>query len=170
MLRFMMDNFMCSWRNLLSGRVWTSVTNLFSHKDLDHIFFNCFTFYFLGRNVLDMIGSRRFIGLWFACGLVGNAASMLTHAYYKKDVHTHGSSGAINGIMAVLACAAPTSKFLIWGIVPVPAWLVVSGLFGYDMYKTVNNKGTGGVDTAGHIGGTVMGVAYYFALRYRVFR
>ena len=45
-------------------------------------------------------------------------------------------------------------EFLIYGIVPVPAWLAVSGLFLFDSYNTITSARPG-VDTAGrrfHVG------------------
>ncbi|KAF9263677.1 rhomboid-domain-containing protein [Marasmius fiardii PR-910] len=168
-LRFMMNNFMCSWRNLYEGRVrWTLITNMFSHKDIGHILFNCFTFYFLGQPVIQLLGTARFLGLWFGSGLLCNVSSLYWNPK-EANVHSHGSSGCINGIMAFLACTAPTMRFLIWGIVPVPAWILVSGLFAYDLYGTINRSGSG-VDTAGHVGGTIGGVLYYLGIMLRVIR
>jgi hypothetical protein len=30
-------------------------------------------------------------------------------------------------------------QFALYGIIPVPAWLAVSGLFAYDMYSTISD-------------------------------
>lgn len=77
--------------------------------------------------------------------------------------------------------------FQLYGIIPIPAWLVVSGIFAYDSYSTI--KGTvsrllvdsaptyvipnlhqsGTTDSVGHIGGLLTGVGYFFARRYRIF-
>ena len=48
--------------------------------------------------------------------------------------------GAIFSVTTLLACIAPTMKFHLYGIIPIPAWLVVSGLFGYDLYATLSNQ------------------------------
>jgi len=48
--------------------------------------------------------------------------------------------GAIYSIVSLFACVAPTTRFQLYGIVPVPAWLVVTGLFSYDLYSTLSNK------------------------------
>ena len=43
---------------------WTPVTSCFSHKDVGHIFFNGFTFYFMAQPVLQMLGGRSFMFLY----------------------------------------------------------------------------------------------------------
>lgn len=48
--------------------------------------------------------------------------------------------GAIYSIIALLACVAPTMTFQLYGIIPIPAWLAVTGLFSYDLYSTISNK------------------------------
>lgn len=48
--------------------------------------------------------------------------------------------GAIYSIVSLFACVAPTAKFQLYGIVPVPAWILVTGLFSYDLYSTLSNK------------------------------
>lgn len=49
------------------------------------------------------------------------------------DVYT----GAIYSIVTFYACAAPRTTFLLFAIVPVPAWLCVSGLFLWDTYSSI---------------------------------
>ena len=46
------------------------------------------------------------------------------------------SPGAIDAVLGFLACAAPRMTFMIYGIIPVPAWLAVGGFFAYDVYGT----------------------------------
>lgn len=48
--------------------------------------------------------------------------------------------GAIYSIVSLFACVAPTATFQLYGIIPVPAWLLVTGLFSYDLYSTLSNK------------------------------
>jgi hypothetical protein len=48
--------------------------------------------------------------------------------------------GAIYSVISLLACVAPTMTFQLYGIIPIPAWLAVTGLFSYDLYSTLSNK------------------------------
>lgn len=61
---------------------------------------------------------------------------------------------------------APRATFLIFGIVPCPAWLCISGVFIWDGVSALTGARQG-TDTAGHIGGICGGVLYYL-LRVRL--
>ncbi|KAF8803826.1 rhomboid-domain-containing protein [Phlegmacium glaucopus] len=163
---WMRENFLSSWNNLVSGRLWTPLTSCFSHQDLSHILFNGFTFFFMAQPMLQILGSRQFIFLYLGGGLISSFSSI---AYAKlsgkMDYASHGASGAIYSIVSLFACVAPTTKFQLYGIVPVPAWLVVTGLFSYDLYSTLSNK-SGTTDTVGHVSGILAGVAYFVLRRF----
>lgn len=96
------------------------------------------------------------------------------------------SLGAIYSVVSLLACVAPTLTFQLYGIIPVPAWLAVTGLFSYDLYSTLSAKvcfihltknglisdcylQNGTTDTVGHIGGVMAGIGYFLIRRFRVF-
>src|SRR4051812_33974494 len=56
-----------------SGRIWTLFTHSFLHEPgfLFHVVANLLGLYFLGRELLPVIGSRRFLSLYFGAILVG---------------------------------------------------------------------------------------------------
>ncbi|KAI3596780.1 serine protease family [Moniliophthora roreri] len=165
----MFNNFTSSWRNLSEGRVWTLVTAMFSQKDLGHFFFNGFAFFFMARPVLQMLGSKSFLGLYFAGGLIATITSMFFHNKVRnRDPHCLGASAAVYSIVTLLACVAPNLTFQIYGIIPVPAWLCVSGMFAYDMFGAVKDAG-GGTDQVGHVAGMLTGAGYFLLKRFRIF-
>ena len=49
---------------LIPTTSWTIVTSTFSHQNIGHIFLNMFTFYFLGRYLLEGLGNRQFLFLY----------------------------------------------------------------------------------------------------------
>lgn len=168
-LVWMYQNFTNSITNLRNGRFWTIITSTFSHQDVGHIFFNMFTFYFMGRHLLNSIGSRQFMLLYLGGGIITSLTSMAySHLVKHRDRPAHGASGAVYSVLAVMACAAPTMTFQLYGIIPIPAWLVVSGIFAYDSYTTIKDT-SGTTDSVGHIGGMLAGVGYFMARRFRVF-
>lgn len=57
---------------------------------------------------------------------------------------------------------------MLYGIVPVPAWLMISGLVAYSSYAGAAGGG-GKTDHAGHLGGLLAGVGFFIGKRYRVF-
>ncbi|KAF7301446.1 TKL/TKL-ccin protein kinase [Mycena indigotica] len=171
LMLWLQKNFYLSWKNLEAGRVWTLVTSMFTHSmtDISHILFNGFTFYFMAPMTMSILGNRQFLLLYIGGGI---AADLWAMAYKKlfqngRDPYTVGASAAIYSMMSFLACAAPRMTILVYGIIPVPIWLAVTGLFTYESSRTASDKG-GTTDTLGHIGGMLAGAGYFLARRFRV--
>lgn len=101
-----------------------------------------------------------------------------------RDIPAMGASGAVFATTAFLACVAPKMTFQIYGIIPVPAWLFVSGVFVWDAVSAINDR-RGGTDNAGiytitlvcifvyssriiigHVAGTLAGIAYFLLKRF----
>jgi rhomboid-like protein len=73
----------------------------------------------------------------------------------------------IYSIVSFFACVYPKATFLIFGIVPCPAWVFVAGIFSYDMYRSVKDVRTR-TDTVGHVAGLSSGILYYiWRVRFR---
>jgi rhomboid-like protein len=53
--------------------------------------------------------------------------------------------GAIYSVVSFFACVYPKATFLIFGIVPCPAWAFVGGIFAYDMYRSLAHSVSMGV-------------------------
>jgi len=114
-----------------------------------------------------MLGSRQFLFLYLGGGLVASVGSMVWNLVVKgRDAASYGASGAIYSVVSFLACVAPTMTFQLYGIIPVPAWLLVTGVFAYDTYSAIYDKQRG-TDTAGHVAGLLAGMGYYFLVRRR---
>ena len=124
-------------------------------------------------------------------GIVASLAGIAWRNYTEgpgraQPSGSHGASGAIYSVISFFACLAPTATFLLFGIIPVPAWAMVTGIFLYDGYGAVNHQvslsrvcswcrdsrliGDQRVrtDTAGHIGGLLAGIGYFIAKRFRM--
>lgn len=52
----------------------------------------------------------------------------------------HGASGAIYSVISFFACMAPNATFALFGIIPMPAWAMVTGIFLYDGYSAINHQ------------------------------
>ena len=76
-----------------------------------------------------------------------------------------GFSGAVMGVGSLAACLFPHQKLLLYGVVPVPFWLLIGGYFVYDGYF-LGSQNTG-VAHGGHLGGLVTGLLFF--ARYRFF-
>lgn len=123
--------------------------------------------------VMAILGNSAFVGLYlFAVSfdiLVSHARSSLTRAFARvlqgvtastfsllvnhfvtrnPYYAAHGASGATYGAISFFACAFPKTTFLLFFVVPVPAWLCVSGIFAWDCYNGFLRRG-GMTDSAG---------------------
>jgi membrane associated rhomboid family serine protease len=102
-------------------RPWTLVTYMFLHGSFTHILFNMIALFFFGPRIEDRLGSRRFTTLYFLSGVTGALLSIA----FSPGAAIIGASGAVFGIMLAFAYYWPHETILIWGIVPVPARILV---------------------------------------------
>lgn len=163
-------NFTVSMNNIKSGRIWTLLTASFSHEGMMHIFANAFTFYFMAPSVLHLLGNSGFLALYLGGGIVCSLASLWWNSSVKHRPYysSHGASGAVYAVISFFACVAPMTQFALFGIIPMPAWLFVTGVFLMDGYESLKDSHTR-VDNAGHIGGILAGIGYFLAKRFRIF-
>ncbi|SPO41861.1 related to PCP1 - mitochondrial serine protease [Pseudozyma flocculosa] len=173
-LLFMMKNFACGETNLAEGRWWTLVTSCFSHQMTNHFLLNMVSLFFMAEPVMLVAGNATFLALYLSAGLASATFSLLWHRFADPWFNrggrgtkgtSLGASGSIYAIMSTFACIQPRATFLLFFVVPVPAWLCVSGIFAYDLYQAAITPG-GQVDGAGHVGGILSGLLFWrFGLR-----
>ncbi|KAI1792888.1 rhomboid-domain-containing protein [Ganoderma leucocontextum] len=170
---WMRNHFVAGTTNMSAGRWYTLLTSCFSHENAGHILFNGFTFYFMAPLVISILGNVGFLGLYLGGGVVSSLAGIAwrNRVQSKEQAQgsgSHGASGAIYSVVSYFACVAPATSFYVFGVLPIPAWALVTGIFLWDGYSAMNQHRVG-TDTAGHIGGLVAGIAYFIAKRLRVF-
>lgn len=61
----------------------------------------------------------------------------------------------------VYACISPFEPVLLFFIVPMPVFVAVGAYVGYDLYRALTHR-QGQIGSAGHVGGAIAGVIYYF--------
>jgi membrane associated rhomboid family serine protease len=127
---------------------WTLVTYMFLHGDLMHILFNMLSLFFFGPRVESRMGSRHFTVMYFLAGIVGALLSMLL----SPNAALIGASAGVFGVMMGFAHYWPHEVIYIWGIIPVPARLLVilTTIMAYWMGMT---GGGGNVAHFAHLGG-----------------
>lgn len=103
---------------ILSGeRLWTLVTSMFLHGGLFHLFANMFSLFFIGKFLENLIGKKRFLWVYILAGLLGGIFFVLVSFLFGNlEVSAVGASGALFGLLGVLAVLVPHSKiYLIAG-------------------------------------------------------
>ena len=84
------------------GEYWRLVMPNFLHFDLLHLAFNSFVLWQVGPQVEELFGSRRFLFLYLATGIVGFGLSLWWYDLHGRPALSVGSSGAIFGLIGVL--------------------------------------------------------------------
>ena len=138
---------------------WTLLTYMFVHASFGHIFWNMLALYFFGPRVELRLGGARFIGLYLVSGLAGALLSFINPAVYII-----GASGAVFGVQLAFARYWPRDRILIWGILPVEAWVLVLLMTGVSLFGGLGQRGN--VAHWAHLGGFA-GAALYLAVMER---
>jgi membrane associated rhomboid family serine protease len=106
---------------LVLQRPWTLVTYMFLHAGTMHLVFNMLGLFFFGPRVEERLGSRSFLYLYFISGITGALLSLVM----GQTAAVVGASGGVFGIMLAFAYYWPDTPIHIWGIIPIPARMLV---------------------------------------------
>ncbi|KAF2641301.1 hypothetical protein P280DRAFT_468946 [Massarina eburnea CBS 473.64] len=158
----------------VEGRWWTMLTSAFTHVSTMHLLGNMMSTYFFAELVAmaPAMTPARLLTLAIGSALTGSVGYIwLKHRYIHSQPtdswgrrprdHTHGLgfSGSVMGIGSVAACMYPRAQVLVYGIVPVPMWLLMTGYAVFDGYYL--NDPSSRVGHAGHLGGLAFGILYF---------
>lgn len=107
---------------LQNGWIWTLFTHSFLHSTdfVIHVVVNCVLLYFLGRELLPILGPRRLFGVYGFATVVGALAWTAVHWRFGAGQHV-GTTAAIDALLIVFACFYPNQPmtFLLFFVVPV---------------------------------------------------
>ena len=115
---FILKNIALTPALILSGRaIWTFITSMFMHGSFFHIFANMFSLFFIGNFLERIIGKKRFFWVYMISGVIGGLFFVLASLIFGGlDIPAVGASGAIFGLLGILAVLVPWSKvYLIVG-------------------------------------------------------
>ncbi|NIP86186.1 MAG: rhomboid family intramembrane serine protease, partial [Planctomycetales bacterium] len=141
---------------------WELVTYGFVHSptNIVHILGNMFCLWFFGRDVEPIYGKVRF--LWFyltaivVAGLVGGLGERLLSG---RPIILIGASGGVSAIVIVYVFHFPKRTLLIWGILPMPAWMLGVLYLLFDFVGTF--RGDTNIAHSAHLAGAAYGYLFY---------
>jgi membrane associated rhomboid family serine protease len=139
---------------ILSGKyLWTIFTSIFMHGSFLHLFVNMLSLFFLGSLTEQILGRRRFIWFYLIAGIVGSLFFVL-FSYFgtfftrgdfifgSLEDSAVGASGAIFGLLGVLAMLLPKKKvYLIVGpLIVIILQVLLSSIPGMSslVYNTID--------------------------------
>lgn len=168
--RTFVDLFALSVDGITSGKVWTLLTYSFLHSpsNLLHVIANLLGLYFLGRELLPVMGSKRF--LWFYGAAAASGGLLWLAANWTSGGVVWGASAAVYGLLTIFACFYPNRQvtFLLFFVVPVtvkPKYVayVLLGLdlCGFLFYEIMGAASPFGFAHSAHLGGMLAGWVYY---------
>lgn len=140
---------------------WQFFTYMFVHGDFTHLLFNMLGLFFFGLSVERTIGSKEFLLMYLVsgilCGIISFLMYLLSGAYMTFLV---GASGAIYSLLLAYAVTFPRNKIYFWGVLPIPAPLLVAIYAGMEIASqllTLRN----GVAHMTHLAGFAVAWVYF---------
>lgn len=115
--------FALSLAGLTHGYVWQLLTYQFMHGGWLHLLVNCWVIYVFGRELEEALGPARFLGLYFAGGVLGGlvqgVAGLLVGGIFAAPVV--GASAGAFALLAAFASLYPDRllTLLLFFIIPV---------------------------------------------------
>jgi membrane associated rhomboid family serine protease len=154
--------FALSLDGLRHGYVWQLLTFQFMHGGWMHIIFNSLAIFFFGRPVETVLGSKRFIGLYFVSGIIGGLVQMLfALAIPSFDTAVVGASAGAMGLVAAFAVINWTERFtLLFYFIPITmnGKILLWASIGVAVLGMLNVNSN--IANAAHLGGIVAGFFY----------
>ncbi len=150
--------------------LYTLFTSMFLHGSWMHLIGNILFLWIFADNIEAIVGSRRFLRLYFVGGLLAHAL----HIFFYPDsgIPTVGASGAISAVMGAYIAMFPTSRVkLLFFVIPfkVPAYLFLGVWIYMQVQSGISTlqyaEGNVGVAYWAHIGGFIYGVLQGLAFR-----
>jgi len=134
---------------------WLFITSMFAHGSLEHLIYNMFALLLFGSILENIIGSRRWLAIFFISGIVAGIASAM---FYPASL---GASGAIFGLLGALAVLRP--RMTVWAAgIPMPMAIAAGVWAAGDMLGLFVPSG---IANAAHLAGLAVGLAVGLVLR-----
>lgn len=132
-----------------AGDWWRLATALFVHIGPRHLLGNMAALLVLGPALAEALGPWRFLFVYLAAGVAGNA---LSYAVTPPDVVSAGASGAILGVLGALG----GQRLRFAASARYRGWQVIAAILAY---LAIAVGAEPGVDTMAHLGGLASGLA-----------
>ncbi len=134
---------------------WMLVTHMFLHASLEHLFYNMFALGLFGFILENIIGSKRFLAVYFGTGIMAAVAAL---PFYEASL---GASGAIFGVLGCLAFLRP--RMTVW-VAGVPMPMVIAAAV-WALIDLVGVLFPSDVANIAHLAGMAAGIAAGFLLK-----
>lgn len=156
--------FSLSARGLLAGRFWQLFTYQFLHGNELHLLLNMVALWFAGRELEHVLGTKRYLTLYFTGGVVGGLVQVLVY----PNIPLIGASASVCAVLLCVTTLFPNVPItaLIFFVLPLR---MKARYLGYGLIASAVIFWVSGlqpnVGHAAHLGGFLTG--WLFALYFR---
>jgi len=143
---------------------WSVITQMFTHQQFGHFFFNMIAFYFTGRLFVQFFGERRLLSVYFFGGIFAylfHVAAYYVFPAFAPQVAPSviGASGAVMAIFMAAAFYKPSLKILLFGVLPVPLIAIALLYLFFDLSGVAQTaEEESGIAHLAHLGGAIFGI------------
>jgi len=159
--------FPSNWRNFIF-QPWSIITYNLVHAGIFHIFFNMLILYWFGKMLIDLMGDKRLLPIFFTGGVFGAGLYMLAYNFFplfNQAVLASDLRGASAGVFAVvfaMITMSPDRKIQLFFVGAVQLKVIGLLLLGMNLIDTVSSNAGGAF---AHLGGALFGYLYVKQLR-----
>ncbi len=150
--------FALSAEGVTQFKLWQFVSYMFIHANVWHILFNMWGLYLFGTVVLSLLGTARFLTLYFLSGVSGAGLWLLVN--WNMRSYLVGASAGVFGVMMAAAMLYPNMKIqLLFPPIPMTMKVFVLIFAGIEVLNELSNT-QGGVAHLAHLGGFLCAYVY----------
>jgi membrane associated rhomboid family serine protease len=156
---------------------WQLLTAGFAHdhSNILHVGFNMFGLWLFGRDTEAIYGRKEFLRIYLSMVIFSSLAWVIVTNITSSGVpfaqmpedripRMLGASGAVNGIMVLFALHYPRRLLYIWGVFPVPVWLICTFMVGTNVLgfnRSMNGVNDERIAYEAHLAGALFAFIYY---------
>lgn len=154
-----MEKGVVEWVSVFSRHeYYRFLTSVFLHFDWEHLFNNMIVLFLSGSFVERYLGSSKYFMSYLICGLSGSMLSFYFQIGGQTTVWSAGASGAIYGVLGILAVLLVRHRGKLEGIQGPGIFILVIGSI-FQSYQTI------GTDNWAHLGGLAAGIVLGILLK-----
>jgi len=160
-------------RVVYRGEIWRLLTYSFLHAERDfwHILINMYLLYIFGERAEARLGSKEFTLFYLAAAVCGGVFFTGLELFFPSVAELQpgvplicvGASGAVMGVVALVAVWEPQMQILLFFLIPVPLWALATFYALWETYYVLAQISMGvqsSVAHGAHFGGLIFGLAY----------
>jgi membrane associated rhomboid family serine protease len=151
------------------GHVWTLITYTLLQDGILSLLLNGLAIFLLGRELIALVGARRFLAVYLAAAVIGGLAWAGLH-FFVGGSALIGSSSCVMALFILFACFYPDREitFLLFFVLPVTvrpkylAWILVGiDLVGFLFSEIPGRAFDTPIAHSSHLGGMLVGWVYF---------